>query len=586
MTNILIISKIKINNGSRLGVVAVARKVKVGIIGAGRGGSSIYKTLRGIEHVEIAVVCDISAKAPAIKMAEADGIPTCKSLAEFCQTSELDLIIEATGVKEVQLELELLKQPITSVMESKSANLMMHVIEEKEKLSEMKRLKGELDAILNSVQEAIEVAGNDGTIKYVNPSFTRVTGLSSSQRIGQNIFEVSPNGALARVLRTHGQIFAHRSRVGGSEAEVVSNASPIAVEGRMEGAVVVFQPLTDIYKLMEQLQASNQVIDDLQTRINQISTSAYTFDDIIGSHPEFEQALDLARKASRSNSTVLITGESGTGKELFAHAIHSASLRLDKPFIKVNCAAIPETLLESEFFGYEKGAFTGAGKTKLGKMELANGGTIFLDEIGDMNLYLQAKLLRVLQDMEFERVGGMQTIKVNVRVIAATNRNLREMVKRGDFREDLYYRLNVVELHLPPLRKHKEDIPAYAQSLIVKFNRKFGKRVAGLSPQAEQLLMNYYWPGNVRELQNVMERAMVTVEEDMITHRHMLNLVESPITKEEREFDELIPLDEMEKRMIRLALQRFGDSVEGKKKAAQSLNISLATLYNKLKTFK
>ncbi|MHB1407306.1 MAG: sigma-54 interaction domain-containing protein [Desulfitobacteriaceae bacterium] len=564
----------------------MARKVKVGIIGAGRGGSSIYKTLRGIEHVEIAIVCDKSAKAPAVKMAQADGIPTCQSVAEFCQTSELDLIIEATGMKEVQLELELLKQPITSVMESKSANLMMHVIEEKEKLSEMKRLKGELDAILNSVQEAIEVAGNDGTIKYVNPSFTRVTGLSSSQRIGQNIFEVSPNGALARVLRTHGQIFAHRSRVGGSEAEVVSNASPIAVEGRMEGAVVVFQPLTDIYKLMEQLQASNQVIDDLQTRINQISTSAYTFDDIIGSHPEFEQALDLARKASRSNSTVLITGESGTGKELFAHAIHSASLRLDKPFIKVNCAAIPETLLESEFFGYEKGAFTGAGKTKLGKMELANGGTIFLDEIGDMNLYLQAKLLRVLQDMEFERVGGMQTIKVNVRVIAATNRSLREMVKRGDFREDLYYRLNVVELHLPPLRKHKEDIPAYAQSLIVKFNRKFGKRVAGLSPQTEQLLMNYYWPGNVRELQNVMERAMVTVEEDMITHRHMLNLVESPITKEEREFDELIPLDEMEKRMIRLALQRFGDSVEGKKKAAQSLNISLATLYNKLKTFK
>ena len=564
----------------------MARKVKVGIIGAGRGGSSIYKTLRGIEHVEIAIVCDKSAKAPAVKMAQADGIPTCQSVAEFCQTSELDLIIEATGMKEVQLELELLKQPITSVMESKSANLMMHVIEEKEKLSEMKRLKGELDAILNSVQEAIEVAGNDGTIKYVNPSFTRVTGLSSSQRIGQNIFEVSPNGALARVLRTHEQIFAHRSRVGGSDAEVVSNASPIVVEGRMEGAVVVFQPLTDIYKLMEQLQASNQVIDDLQTRINQISTSAYTFDDIIGSHPEFEQALDLARKASRSNSTVLITGESGTGKELFAHAIHSASLRLDKPFIKVNCAAIPETLLESEFFGYEKGAFTGAGKTKLGKMELANGGTIFLDEIGDMNLYLQAKLLRVLQDMEFERVGGMQTIKVNVRVIAATNRNLREMVKKGDFREDLYYRLNVVELHLPPLRKHKEDIPAYAQSLIVKFNRKFGKRVAGLSPQTEQLLMNYYWPGNVRELQNVMERAMVTVEEDMITHRHMLNLVESPITKEEREFDELIPLDEMEKRMIRLALQRFGDSVEGKKKAAQSLNISLATLYNKLKTFK
>ncbi len=567
-------------------MLELARKVKVGIIGAGRGGSSIYKTLRGIEHVEIAVVCDKSLDAPGIKMAQADGIYTCQTIAEFCQTDGLDLMIEATGVKEVQAEIEQLKLPSTSVMEAKSANLMMHVIEEKEKLSEMKRLKGELDAILNSVQEAIEVAGNDGTIKYVNPSFTRVTGLSATQRIGQNIFEVSPNGALARALRTHDQIFAHRSRVGGSEAEVISNASPIAVEGRMEGAVVVFQPLTDIYKLMEQLQASNQVIDDLQTRINQISTSAYTFDDIIGSHPEFEKALDLARKASRSNSTVLITGESGTGKELFAHAIHSASQRWDKPFIKVNCAAIPETLLESEFFGYEKGAFTGAGKTKLGKMELAHGGTIFLDEIGDMNLYLQAKLLRVVQDMEFERVGGTQTIKVNVRVIAATNRNLREMVKKGDFREDLYYRLNVVELHLPPLRKHKEDIPAYAQSLIVKFNRKFGKKVAGLSAQAEQLLMNYTWPGNVRELQNVMERAMVTVEEDMITNRHILNLVDTPISKLGREFEELIPLDEMEKRMIRIALNRYGESVEGKKKAAQALNISLATLYNKLKTLR
>ena len=564
----------------------MARKVRVAIIGAGRGGASIYKTLRGIEHLQIAVICDISDSAPGIKLARADGIPTCSSVEEVCQIPDLDLIIEATGVKEVQQHIESYKSTQTAVMEAEGANLMMYIIEEKEKLSEMKRLKGELDAILNSVQEAIEVAGNDGTIKYVNPSFTRVTGLSASQRIGQNIFEVSPNGALARSLRTHEPIFAHRSRVGGSNADVVSNASPIVVDGKMEGAVVVFQPLTDIYKLMEQLQASNQVIDDLQTRINQISTSSYTFDDILGSHPEFEKALDLARKAAKSNSTVLITGESGTGKELFAHAIHSASLRWDKPFVKVNCAAIPETLLESEFFGHEKGAFTGALKTKLGKMELANGGTIFLDEIGDMNLYLQAKLLRVLQDMEFERVGGTQTIKVNVRVIAATNRNLREMVKRGDFREDLFYRLNVVELHLPPLRKHKEDIPAYAQSLIVKFNRKFGKRVAGLTPQAEQLLMHYDWPGNVRELQNVMERAMVTVDEDMITHRHILNLVESPAINEGREPGELMPLDEMEKRMIRLALQRYGDSVEGKKKAAQALNISLATLYNKLKTLK
>ena len=562
----------------------MGRKVRVGIIGAGKGGSSVYKTLRTIEHVEIAVVCDVNEGAPGMELARRDGVKTSASVEEFCHTDDLDVIIEATGLPEVQMEIARIKDVHTAVMEAEGANLMMHIIEEKEQLSEMKRLKGELDAILNSVQEAIEVASIDGTIKYVNPSFSRVTGVPAAQRIGQNIFQVSPHGALARCLRTHDPVLAHRCRVGGSEVEVISNSAPIIVDGQMVGSVVVFQPLTDIFKLMEQLRASNQVISDLQTRINQISTSSYSFEDIIGSHPEFEQALDLARKAARSNSTVLITGESGTGKELFAHAIHSASLRRDKPFIKINCAAIPETLLESEFFGHEKGAFTGALKTKLGKMELANSGTIFLDEIGDMNLHLQAKLLRVLQDMEIERVGGTQTIKVDVRVIAASNRNLREMVRAGDFREDLFYRLNVVELRLPPLRKHKEDIPAYARSVVAKFNRKFGKRVTGLTPQAETLLMSYHWPGNVRELQNVIERAMVTVDEDIITHKHLLNLVEVPGTVDDRELSELVPLDEMERRMIRLALQRYGDSVEGKKKAAQALNISLATLYNKLKT--
>ncbi|KJR46615.1 Transcriptional regulator BkdR of isoleucine and valine catabolism operon [Desulfosporosinus sp. I2] len=477
------------------------------------------------------------------------------------------------------------KEKTSAVIEAQGANLMMYIIEEKEKLANIKRLKGELDAILNSVQEAIEVAGIDGNINYVNPSFSRVTSIPAGQRIGNNIFDVSPNGALARSLRTHEAVFAHRAVVGGADVEVVANASPIVVDGKMEGAVVVFQPLTDIYKLMEQLRASNQVIDDLQTRINQISTSSYTFDDLIGSQPEFESALDLARKAAKSNSTILITGESGTGKELFAHAIHGASLRFDKPFIKVNCAAIPETLLESEFFGHEKGAFTGALKTKLGKMELANGGTIFLDEIGDMNLSLQVKLLRILQEMEFERVGGTQTIKVDVRVISATNRNLLEMTKRGDFREDLYYRLNVLELRLPPLRNHKADIPAYVQSLIVKFNRKFGKHVKGLTTQAEEILMQYNWPGNIRELQNVLERAMVTVEEEIITHKYILNLVDSQAQMPpEPVLGGLMPLEQMEKQMIRLALKHYGDSVEGKKQAAKALKISLATLYNKLKT--
>lgn len=562
----------------------MARKVKVGIVGMGQGGASIYKTLRSIEHIEIAAVCDCLENTQGMQVAQLDGIYTCLSLRDFLKVPNIDVIIEATGVEGVQKQIERDKEPSSSVIEAQGANLMMSLIEEKEKLADIKRLKGELDAILNSVQEAIEVAGIDGSIKYVNPSFSRVTSIPASRRIGNNIFEVSPNGALARSLRTHEAVFAHRAVVGGANVEVVANASPIVVEGKMEGAVVVFQPLTDIYKLMEQLKASNRVIDDLQTRINQISTSSYTFDDLIGSHPEFESALDLARKAAKSNTTILITGESGTGKELFAHAIHGTSLRLDKPFIKVNCAAIPETLLESEFFGHEKGAFTGALKTKLGKMELANGGTIFLDEIGDMNLYLQAKLLRVIQEMEFERVGGSQTIKVDVRVIAATNRNLLEMVKQGDFREDLYYRLNVVELRLPSLRNHKDDIPAYVHSLIAKFNRKFGKHVKGLTTRAEEVLMQYDWPGNIRELQNVIERAMVTVDEEIITHKQLLNLVDFPLTsQQEHTIEGLIPIEEMERQLIRMALERYGNSVQGKKQAAKALRISLATLYNKLK---
>lgn len=565
------------------GGVTVSQKVRVGIIGAGRGGTSIYKTLKGIEHVEIVMVCDISDEAPGIVIAHRDEIQTSSSIEEFCQ-QKMQLIIEATGLSEVQQRIEKLKSCDTSVMEAEGANLMMHIIEEKEKLSEIKRLQGKLDAILNSVQEAIEVAGTDGIIRYVNPAFSRVSGISAQQRIGQNIFEVSSDGALARTLRTHEPIFAHRAKVGGCNVEVVSNASPIIVDGKIDAGVVVFQPLTDIYKTMEQLQASNQVITELQSRINQISTSSFTFDDILGSHPNFVHSINLARKAAKNNSTVLILGESGTGKELFAHAIHSASSRRDKPFIKVNCAAIPETLLESEFFGHEKGAFTGAIKTKMGRMELANCGTIFLDEIGDMNPYLQSKLLRVIQDMEFERVGGTQTIKVDVRVIAATNRDLREMVKQGNFREDLFYRLNVVELRLPPLRQHKEDIPAYARSYITKLNRKFGKQVVGMNTQAEQLLLSYDWPGNVRELQNVIERAMVSVEEDIITLKQLMSLIEINVgDRSEKKIGELMALDVLEKKMIRLALQRFGDSVEGKKKAAQTLNISLATLYNKIK---
>jgi len=526
-----------------------------------------------------------------MEMARLDGVPTCVTLESFLQVPNLDVIIEATGNPDVQEQLERNKVKSSAIVEAQGANLMMYVIEEKEKLADIKRLKGELDTVLNSVQEAIEVAGIDGKIKYVNPSFSRVTSIPANQRIGHNIFDVSPNGALAKALRTHEPVFAHRAQVGGTSVEVISNASPVVVDGKLEGAVVVFQSITDIYKLMEQLKVSNQVIDDLQSRINQISTSSYTFDDLIGSHPEFKSALDLARKGAKSNSTILISGESGTGKELFAHAIHGASLRLDKPFIKVNCAAIPETLLESEFFGHEKGAFTGALKTKHGKMELANGGTIFLDEIGDMKPYLQAKLLRVLQEMEFERVGGTQTIKVDVRVIAATNRNLLKMVKQGDFREDLYYRLNVLPIEAPPLRERIQDIPLLVEHFVARFNRLRKKKIKGVADEVMVRFARYTWPGNVRELENMLERMVILTGGDALS---MMDLPERLLEGETvpRERFEEIPaqgfflntvLAEFEKRLILQALEQT-DWV--KNRAAKLLNVNRTTLIEKMKRFK
>ncbi len=555
-------------------------RVRVAIVGGGRGGSSIYRALHSMEHVEIAAVADTNPEAPAMRLARADGIFTTGSTREICGLPDLQIIIEATGLPEVQAEIRQLKQVQTALMEAEVANMVMTIIEEKEQLAEIKRLKGELDAVFDSVQEAIEVADKRGKITYVNPAFTRVTGIPARDRVGRNIFEVSPEGALARALRTHQPVFGHRSRVGGSTAEVVSNSAPIVVDGRMEGAVVVFQPLNDIYKLWEQLQKSTSIIEGLNHRIGQISGSKYTFDDITGTHPEFERVVNLARKAAVLDSAVLILGESGTGKELFAHAIHSASRRREQPLVKVSCASIPPTLLESELFGQES---EGPEKIKLGKLELAEGGTIFLDEIGDINFHTQAKLLRVLQDKEFQRVGGAEAIKVNVRVIATSNRNLKEMVQRGEFRQDLYYRINVVELRIPPLRHHPEDIPAHVQHLVASLNRKLGKKIKGVTTEAEELLQSYHWPGNVRELQNVLERAMVTAEDEIITYQHLLPLVEQPKAGTGLQLGDLMPLSQMEGILIRQALSRYGDSVEGKKKAAQALNISLATLYNKLK---
>lgn len=254
-----------------------------------------------------------------------------------------------------------------------------------------------------------------------------------------------------------------------------------------------------------------------QQELTRTRDSQYTFDNLIGRGERIKWLKREAQVAARTNSTILISGESGTGKELLAHAIHCASPRSNAPFIKVNCAAVPEHLLESELFGYEEGSFTGAKKGgKLGKFELADGGTIFLDEIGDMPLAMQAKLLRVLQEREVEKIGSTEVVRVDVRVIAATNKDLEQMVKDKEFREDLYYRLNVIDLHLPSLRDRREDIPLLIEHFLKTLGTELGRKIKGITPQAENLLVQYDWPGNIRELRNSLERAIALSMNDVL----------------------------------------------------------------------
>jgi DNA-binding NtrC family response regulator len=312
----------------------------------------------------------------------------------------------------------------------------------------------------------------------------------------------------------------------------------------------------------------------------------YDFDRIVGASGALQNVLAIVRKVAKSNSTVLIRGETGTGKELIAGAIHHNSLRASRNFVKVNCAALQENLLESELFGHEKGAFTGADRQRIGRFEQADGGTLFLDEIGDMSPNTQAKILRVLQEHEFERLGGTRTLRVDVRVIAATNRNLPQMVASGQFREDLFYRLNVVTIDMPPLRERKEDIPALATFFIRRFAGELKKKLDGLEPDALKLLMRYNWPGNIRELENAIERAVLLTEGPRIGvgDLHLGELSTAPASEANpvvRIPPTGIPLEEIERQALIEAL-KMANWVQ--KDAAELLSISPRVINYKIKT--
>jgi len=378
---------------------------------------------------------------------------------------------------------------------------------------------------------------------------------------------------------------------------------PIKLEGKTVGALsvdkqadasddleanvrllnVIATMVAQAVKLNKLVESDRKQLREENVRLRRELKNHFNIHNMVGSSNAMKEVYRLIEQVSNSNATVLIRGESGTGKDLVAHAIHYNSLRADKPFVKVNCTALPDTLLESELFGHEKGSFTGAAEKKLGRFERAHGGTIFLDEIGDFSLNLQVKLLRVIQFKEFERVGGLETIKTNVRIVVATHKNLEEQIKEGFFREDLYYRVNVFPIYMPPLRERKDDIMLLADYFLEKIAAENKKNISRISTPAIEMLTRYHWPGNIRELENCIERAVLLCNDDVIRSEHLppsLQMINKDEAVANRSLIEII--ENKERELIIDALKKFGGK---QRKTAKELGISERILGYKIKKY-
>lgn len=452
---------------------------------------------------------------------------------------------------------------------------------------------------MNLLAERIVIVDRNGIILYINEAYCEFIGTTIDQAIGRPVQEVIENSRMHIVAKTGKKELAALQPINGSE--MIANRFPLFENGEVVGALgtVMFRNPEEWRMYQSKIQ---QLVDELtyyQTKVQKDLKSKYSFQDLIGTSSAFLAAKKLAERVSGSNSSVLLIGESGTGKELFAHAIHENSFRSSAPFVAINCASIPEHLLESELYGYEEGAFTGAKKGgKMGQFELANGGTLFLDEIGDMPLSMQSKLLRVLQEKELQRVGGHKFIPVDVRIIAATHRDLEQMVKKGNFRQDLYYRLNVIKIDIPPLRKRKEDIPLISMNLLKKLEKRFYRKGIELSDEVLKRLMEHTWPGNIRELENVLERCINVLDGKTIQLGHLplylrdqKNECDDPIqstfkTNKGTPTLPLQPLKETLAQAEKQAIQHALAAANGNKlEAAKLLDIGKTSFYEKCKLY-
>jgi len=433
--------------------------------------------------------------------------------------------------------------------------------------------------ILDSIADGVFTVDQQGRITSFNKAAERITGFSKEEAVGQYCHEIFRSNlcfeacALKHTAETTETIVNLEVNILNRDNKEIPISISTAVvrddSGNVVGAVETFRDLSLIKELHKEI------------------SKQYSFQDILGRSKAMLDLFQILPDISQSNATVLLEGESGTGKELFAAAIHNLSSRKKQALIKVNCAALPETLLESELFGYKRGAFTDAKRDKPGRFRQAHGGTIFLDEIGDMSKGTQVKLLRILEQKEYEPLGSTKTEKVDVRIIAATNRDLMEMMHRREFREDLFFRLNVIRLSIPPLRKRREDIPLLLDHFIERINLKQSKQIKKLSRSALKILLNYNFPGNVRELENIIEHAIILAKGIEIQPRNLPSYlsskqIEPPVRTKISEEQDLAVLEKVERDLIASALERNGGNTAA---AAKELGIHRTTLWRKMKRY-
>jgi PAS domain S-box-containing protein len=448
----------------------------------------------------------------------------------------------------------------------------------------MEEFNIQLTNIINSLHEAVCGIDAHGDVVLWSKNAEVLYEVTAEEIIGKPLADFFPQAILLKVLRTQKKVdnVYHEPRKG---SQIAISASPIYVDGEFIGVVSSDRDITEVRKLSSKLQKATDTLKFLESEVQRISSDG--FGKIVGKSPSLVKSIEVAKQVARTEASILITGESGTGKEVFARAIHTHSGRKGL-FVPVNCSAIPDELFESEFFGYEAGAFTGANKKgKLGIFELANNGTVFLDEIADLPMHMQAKLLRVLQEKEIRRVGGEKTHTVNVRIISATNKDLNQMVNIETFREDLYYRLNVVGLRLPPIRERQGDVDLFIHTFFHEISEQNGKPMPKFEEGVLEILKTYNWKGNVRELKNTVEHMVVLSNNNIVTMNnipeYILKAAEETKIKKYEGNDLSQAVEELERSMIEKALKATGNN---KAKTAKMLNIKRSTLYYKLDYYK